>query len=183
MRIVGADGRPTAEFTGFINRVIDQLGGQGRDYVGETKIQSGNIVTGAQPIIVNDVTVGNVAAAMDAINANVSLAQESAAAVAGGSTSTLGGSIVPAFAVGAASKQVVFTATGGTPPYVTYAWTRVSGASDAALEIDDTAIPNPTFSTTLETEQNAVWKVTVTDTNGDTFPTNCSISLLGAPPS
>lgn len=177
LRIIRSDGRPTSEFIKLFNSLVDQLGGQGRDYVGETKTQSDGVVAGTVQGSFNDVVSGRVSTAIEAANANIQTAQETAAAVAGGSTSTLGGSITPTIATGITSKQVTFTATGGTTPYTTYAWVRVSGSTE--ITIDDDTIANPTFSTTSETEVTATWKCTVTDTAADTFPQTMGITLLG----
>lgn len=160
-----------------VTRILTD-GVEGQDAVKATSDTTAAIVDGSKSINVSDTAVGSVAAALEAVSANAATAQATATAVAGGSTSTLSGSISPRFGTAGTSLQVTFTATGGSGVYTGYAWVKSSGSS--SININNSTISNPTFTTAATGERSANWTCTVTDDNGDTFPAQVSVTLSGS---
>jgi hypothetical protein len=77
------------------------------------------------------------------------------------------------------SAAAVVTPSGGSTPYTAYSWTHISTSSGITPTISNSAISNPTFTSTVFSGSPAVstWQVTVTDSAANTASTYVSVTL------
>lgn len=132
--IANNDGTPTREFIREWNALVDQVGGQGRDFVGETKGNTDGIIAGTRQLA--DVQIsgrGSLSNILDAQSSNIN-----AATTAGGG-GALTATVSPSFATGGESESttvtvttssVTVTALGGTAPYTCAVAKQNAGAED-----------------------------------------------------
>lgn len=83
-----------------------------------------------------------------------------------------------AFSGTVTSDPASVTASGGSTPY-SYSWSHISTSSGLTPTISNSAISNPTFTSTVFSSESAVstWEVTVTDNASNTASTYVSVSL------
>jgi hypothetical protein len=103
---------------------------------------------------------------------------------AGSTTLSISGNTVHGFDSGNAfsgtvtSSAASITASGGSTPY-SYSWSHISTSSGLTPTISNSAISNPTFTSTVFSGVSSVstWEVTVTDSASNTASTYISVSL------
>lgn len=172
LRIANPDGTPTREFLDIFNRLVSQGGGQGRDRLNE--IATG--VEGTTPLLRGVGLVSDLLATQDA---NISNAAQVGANTSDLSVALSATSAYKSGATGSALTTLSVTATpsGGGTPYVSEAWTRVSGSTNITANTPSAATTTFTSAATTEAIESAQFCYAVEETGGDTVQACVSVTF------
>jgi len=125
LRMTNPDGTPTRDFLDIFNRVVSQLGGQGRDRINE-------VATGVEATTPLINGVGLLTDVLATQESNINSAATASSNTSGLTVTASPSSIYKTGATGVALTSAGVTAapSGGGTPYATAAWTRVSGSTN-----------------------------------------------------